>query len=84
MHCWRRGFSSWERQLARQIALRPLARLHGRDPALEDVLTACRVIAEHCRLKGRFEARTGPIDRSLFVYQRQAVSAKAVSPTAKD
>jgi phosphoglycolate phosphatase-like HAD superfamily hydrolase len=33
----------------RQI-LAEIARLHGRDPALEDVLAACQIIAEHCRM----------------------------------
>jgi phosphoglycolate phosphatase-like HAD superfamily hydrolase len=33
----------------RQI-LAEIARLHGREPALDEVLAACRVIAEHCRL----------------------------------
>jgi hypothetical protein len=27
-------------------------------------------LAEHCQLKGRFEAWTGPVDRSVLVYQR--------------
>jgi phosphoglycolate phosphatase-like HAD superfamily hydrolase len=32
----------------RQI-LAELARLHGREPTLDEVLAACRIIAEHCR-----------------------------------
>jgi hypothetical protein len=36
-------------------------------------------LAGHCELQGRFEARTGPVDRSVLVYLRRAGAAGAGS-----
>jgi 4-amino-4-deoxy-L-arabinose transferase-like glycosyltransferase len=37
-------------------------------------------LENHCTLQARFEAKTGPIDRSVLVYHRRADSARAAQP----